>query len=193
MKTLLALLLLTATIASAGTVWTDSSHTPIQRPTKTAITQWPSDADLNASGLFEVQCPDDLAQRFWDWDGNKFVSKSAQDIGAIEAAEAAAQAEAEAYASTQPTVLIPRISGTLSNVVGTTQVLFNEDTGLPVFLDETGSPKHSNAQKDAQWKKQEAAKSEAVDDAISAIEKENSQKKKWAAWAIYERSKMGVE
>ena len=57
--------------------------------------------------------------------------------------------DAALYADPQPAVFVPRISGTITNVVGESQV-FVDDTGEVFAVDETGSPEHTLKQKQAQ-------------------------------------------
>lgn len=70
--------------------------------------------------------------------------KSAKKAASVAAAEAAQ------YADPQPTVFLPRFSGDITNVVGLSQALVDADTGEIVAVDETGSPEHTLAQKQAQ-------------------------------------------
>ena len=82
---------------------------------------------------------------------------------ALTAASVAAQ-----YADVQPAVFVPRFKGSLTNVVGLSQQFVDDDTGESVFVDETGSPEHTQAQKEAQHaarKAQRAAALAAVEDA----------------------------
>ena len=89
---------------------------------------------------------------------------------AHDAAQAAAQSEAEKqaaqYADVQPAVHVPRFKGTLTNVVGLSQQFVDDDTDESVFVDETGSPEHTQAQKQAQHDARKAERAAA----LSAVE-----------------------
>lgn len=81
---------------------------------------------------------------------------------AAEAEQAAAQEAHDAlYADPQPAVMVPRISGTLTNVVGESQILVDAETGEVFALDETGSPEHTISQKQAQNAEREVRKAAA--------------------------------
>lgn len=74
--------------------------------------------------------------------------------------EAAAAAEAEAaatYIRVDPTVLVPRVDGSLTNVVGTSRI-FADDDGSLFATTETGSPTHTKAEQQAQKDARDAKK-----------------------------------
>ena len=74
----------------------------------------------------------------------KFDLKQQAAWDAAESAKAeTAAAAAEQYADPQPAVFAPRFRGSITNVVGLSQILVDDETGLPVALDETGSPEHT--------------------------------------------------
>lgn len=75
---------------------------------------------------------------------------SKERIAAERASAAEAQATAAQYADPQPAVFVPRVSGSITNIVGTSQVFADADTGELFSLDETGSPEHTHAKKEAQ-------------------------------------------
>ena len=83
------------------------------------------------------------------WQPFSLAQQAAWD--AAESAKAEADdAAAEQYADPQPAVFAPRFRGSITNVVGLSQILVDDETGLPVALDETGSPEHTTKQKDDQ-------------------------------------------
>ena len=118
-----------------------------------------------------------------------YALATAGQIEAQEAADAADQAQAEAdaaeaaqYADPEPAVFAPRFRGSITNVVGLSQILVDDETGLPVALDETGSPEHTTKQKDdqnaaakadraaAKAAVESAAKNGKINDRLAAIE-----------------------
>ncbi len=99
----------------------------------------------------------------------KFDLQQQADWDAAEAAKAEAEAAAAAqYADVQPVIFVPRFKGALTNVVGLSQEFVDDETGEAVFVDETGSPEHTQSQKEAQHaarKAQRAAAGQAVENA----------------------------
>ena len=71
-------------------------------------------------------------------------------------------AQAAAYADMQPAVYVPRFKGALTNLVGLSQEFVDDDTGESVFVDETGSPEHSQSQKEAQHAARKAERAAAL-------------------------------
>ena len=109
-----------------------------------------------------------------------YALATAGQIEAQEAADAADQAQAEAdaaeaaqYADPEPAVFAPRFRGSITNVVGLSQILVD---------DETGSPEHTTKQKDdqnaaakadraaAKAAVESAAKNGKINDRLAAIE-----------------------
>ena len=130
----------------------------------------PSDGTLAACGIVQVEYEDcDFKYRLWGWEPSPWCrAMNAAERQAVDDAEAQAQAEAAQYADVQPAVYVPRFKGTLSNVVGLSQEFVDDDTGESVFVDETGSPEHTQAEKQAQHdarKAQRAAAAQAVENA----------------------------
>ena len=89
--------LLCAASAGAG-VWVQGDGEIIERPRAIGGTAHPTDAQLLAHGIREVDAPMDVARRFWVWTGKGFDSLPQADIDATLAAEAQAVAEAQAAA-----------------------------------------------------------------------------------------------
>jgi len=85
---------------------------------------------------------------------NGYAPASPAEVEAQEQADALAKAEAAAqaaqYADPQPAVFVPRVAGTITNIVGQSQVFVDGETGEVFALDETGSPEKTLAQKQAQ-------------------------------------------
>ena len=150
-----------ATAARAATVWIDAEHNIIPRPQNYGAIANVSDATLALFGIVQATGPDGVEQRFWTWGETNFISIPQADIDAILAAEAEAAAEAAQFVDPQPAVFVPRVSGSLTNVVGQSQILVAYDTGIPFAVDETGSPEHTLAMKAAQNAEREAKKAAA--------------------------------
>lgn len=123
----------------------------------------PSDGTLAACGIVQVEYEDcDFKYRLWGWEPSPWCrAMNAAERQAVDDAEAQAQAEAAAYASPQPVVLVPRVDGSLTNIVGESQIIVDAATGEVLAVDDTGSPKHTLAQKQAQFAANEAAKAKA--------------------------------
>jgi len=126
-------------------------------------------------------------------DSGEYWVETAQELADHEQTEADAIAEAELYADTQPAVFVPRFSGALTNVVGLSQIFVDDDTGEFVEVDETGSPEHTKAQKQAQRDAKKAATANGITDLASALENEPSTKKQWDIFIRYLRTKEGIE
>jgi|GEM_PF-5857188 hypothetical protein len=93
----------------------------------------------------------------------KFDLQQQADWDAKEAAKAEADAAAAAqYADVQPAVMVPRFKGSLTNVVGLSQQFVDDETGEAVYVDETGSPEHTQAEKEAQHAARKAARAAAA-------------------------------
>jgi len=123
----------------------------------------PSDGTLVACGFVLVEYEDcDFKYRLWGWEPSPWCrAMNAAERQAVDDAEAKAEAEAAAYASPQPVVLVPRVDGSLTNIVGESQIIVDAATGEVLAVDDTGSPKHTLAQKQAQFAANEAAKAKA--------------------------------
>ena len=115
----------------------------------------PSDGTLEACGWVIAEYePCEFKYRVVSWDPPAVRAMSAAERQAVDDSEAQAQAEAEAqaalYADPAPVVFVPRVDSTLTNVVGESQVFADSATGDLFAVDETGSPEHTLAQKQAQ-------------------------------------------
>ena len=144
MKRILAALILFA----ASTAW--AFDVPVRWPDGRIREGWPK-----RIGAVQNPTPETC-----EAEGYELVGVA--EVAAQEAADAAAQAQAEeaaaAYADPQPAVFVPRFSGSITNVVGLSQILVDDATDEPVVLDETGSPEHTIAQKEAQNAERGAAR-----------------------------------
>ena len=132
-----ALFAATAAWAGPQAVWKDGSV----RPYWPSRIIWPNGQDT--SGANVEQC---LAAGVARWETE--AEWTAREAAEAQAAQEAA-AQAALYVDPQPAVFVPRISGTITNVVGESQV-FVDDTGEVFAVDETGSPEHTLKQKQAQ-------------------------------------------
>ena len=68
---------------------------------------------------------------------------TADEISAHEAEIAVANAEDARYIDPQPTVMVPRVDESLTNIVGESQLFIDADTGDVFGVAETGSPEHT--------------------------------------------------
>jgi len=83
---------------------------------------------------------------------------TAEELQADADALAVAQAQKSQYADPQPAVFLPRIIGSLTNIVGISQAFIDDATDELVAVDETGSPEHTQSQKQAQHDAQKTGK-----------------------------------
>ena len=127
----------TSALAAPQAVWKDGTT----RSYWPSIIAWP-DGRVTV-GANVAQCIAAGAAR-WETEAEWTAREAAEAQAAQEAAEQAAL-----YVDPQPAVFVPRVSGTITNVVGESQV-FVDDTGEVFAVDETGSPEHTLAQKAAQ-------------------------------------------
>lgn len=173
MKRLLATIaIFAAGNAIAATCWMDTINHHVDwvsRPDAVTINgvtyagHIPDDM-LAAAGWVPVSYDDCSADdRVWGWEPKPWARQMTEKELAARAAEKAAeQASASQYADVQPAVYVPRIKGTLTNVVGLSQQFVDDDTGESVFVDETGSPEHTQSQKEAQHAARKAERAAAL-------------------------------
>jgi len=142
MKNALAatILLIAATWSQAQVVAPDGAWQP-SWPTKIVL------PDRTINNPTRAEC---------EANGYREVTQLELDDKAI--ADAIAASNALVYADTQPIVFVPRISGSLTNVVGESQVFADDETDELFVTDETGSPEHTLAQKQAQRDEQKATR-----------------------------------
>ena len=177
MKRLLAIIaLFAAGNAIAATCWMDTINRRVNwvsRPDAVTINGVTysghiTDDMLAAGGWVQVfydECA--ASDRAWGWDPQAWARPMTQsELEARDAEKAAEQTAASQYADVQPAVYVPRFKGTLTNVVGLSQQFVDDDTDEPVFVDETGSPEHTQAQKQAQHDARKAERAAA----LSAVE-----------------------
>ena len=127
----------TSALAAPQAVWNDGTT----RSYWPSIIAWP-DGRVTVGANVE-QCIEAGLARL-ETEAEWTAREAAEAQAAQEAAEQAAL-----YVDPQPAVFVPRVSGTLTNVVGESQV-FVDDTGEVFAVDETGSPEHTLKQKQAQ-------------------------------------------
>lgn len=119
------------------------------------------------TGAFNAPLPDPLLTSqgyksppsMADYEAAGWVALTSQDYADIAAQQAAIESNAALYADPQPAVFLPRISGSLTNIVGLSQAFVDDATDEVVVVDETGSPEKTLAQKQAQ---RDAQKTERV-------------------------------
>ena len=119
---------------------------------------------LASAGWVRVTYEDCAADdRAWGWAPSPWARKmTAEEIASRDAADAAAQAKEAPYVDVQPAVYLPRFKGSLTNVVGLSKEFVDDDTGESVFVDETGSPEHTQEQKQAQHDARKAERTAAA-------------------------------
>ena len=178
--------------AIAATCWMDTINHHVDwvsRPDAVTIngvtySGYITDDMLAAAGWVPVSYDDCSADdRVWGWDPKPWARPMTEKELADRAAEKAAEQEAAAqYADVQPAVYVPRFKGALTNVVGLSQIMVDDDTDETVATDETGSPEHTQAQKQAQHDARKAeraaslaavktaSKNGKVNDRLDAIE-----------------------
>ena len=176
MKRLLATIaIFAAGNAIAASCWMDTNKRNvlwIGRPDKievgNVIYVGPSDDLLAAAGWVQMSYEDCVPEdRVWGWEPEAWARKMTQEeMEARDAEQAEAEAQASQYADTQPANYAPRVSGSLTNKVGESQLFVDDDTGEVFAVDETGSPEHTVEQKQAQRAAQKSARFAT----ISAIE-----------------------
>ena len=166
-KCVFVLAMLAACSAMAATAWMDAEKQQVSwfRPDVCTAggTTYAAPTDELLAKAFIVVEYDDCAPeyRVVSWNPPSVRAMTAQEIADYGAAAAAAQAEAEAYADPEPAVFVPRVDGSVTNVVGVSQIFIDAQTGAAFGVDETGSPEHTLAQKEAQNAKREALKAAA--------------------------------
>ena len=137
-----------------------SAATWVISPNGTWLTDWPK--DLKGDGWSTTQATREQCE------AAGYREATAEEIIAKEVMDAAIAAEVEQYNDTQPAVFVPRVDGSLTNVVGVSQEFVDDETNESFFVDETGSPEHTQAEKVAQfeaWKAGRAAKKQAAREA----------------------------
>ena len=173
MRKLIAIVaILVAGQALAATCWMDTINHRVNwvsRPDVVEMdgvryTGYVPDEMLAAGGWVQVTYDDcDLRDRAWGWAPSPWARKmTTEEIAARDAADAAAQAKDAPYVDVRPAVYVPRFKGSLTNVVGLSQAFVDDDTDEAVFADETGSPEHTQAEKQAQHDARKAARAAAL-------------------------------
>lgn len=145
MKYAIAILAITATIAHADPLIDAKGNYHAQRPTRCETAQ----------GMVTVGSDQ------WLIDNAGWRLATEQEQADWQAAQDAAAQDAEQYADPQPAVFAPRVDSTLTNILGESQILVDAETGAVFALDETGSPEHTMAQKQAQNAARETKKAAA--------------------------------
>jgi hypothetical protein len=95
------------------------------------------------------------------WQPFSLEQQAAWDAKEAAKAEAAAAAAAQ-YADVSPANYAPRVLHSLTNKVGDSQLFVDAETGEVFAVDETGSPEHTQAQKEAQQAARKAARAAAA-------------------------------
>ena len=173
MKRLLAIIaLFAAGNALAATCWMDTINRRVNwfsRPDSVTIdgvtySSYITDDMLAAGGWVEVTYDECAASdRAWGWDPQAWARPMTQsELEARDAEKAAEQTAASQYADVQPANYAPRVSGSLTNKVGDSQLFVDDDTGEVFAVDETGSPEHTVEQKQAQRAARKAKRAAAA-------------------------------